>query len=115
SAFATRWPPETTPASRLLRWSVSSAVVVALRSAALVVSSIVRLHTSQEQAPPRARRTVPPSGDLPFGESPGARRGCRPPGSLRASVRRRRCRGAHTPGGAARVGAPQGLQHEDGQ
>src|SRR5690242_12845241 len=41
SAFATRWPPEMTSASRLLRLSVSSAVVVVLPSAVLgAVSSI---------------------------------------------------------------------------
>src|SRR6516162_9067529 len=41
SALATRWPPETTSASRLLRLSVSSAVVVPLFSAVFgAVSSI---------------------------------------------------------------------------
>src|ERR1700747_3713097 len=62
-ALATRWPPEMTSASRLLRLSVSSAVVVVLLSAGLGAVSSIKppflIPTSATAGSPSSQRRCP--------------------------------------------------------
>src|SRR5882762_7237206 len=119
SALATRCPPEMTLASRLLRLSVSSAVVVPLLSVVLVADSSMdasieqlyvtagfpsskrragRLRFAPEVLPERALRALP---------SPAAAGR-----DLQASARRQLRRGINGRG-SIRVRAAQGLQDQN--
>src|SRR5438132_156493 len=100
-ALATRWPPEMTLVSRLLRLSVSSAVVVLRVSAGLVAVSCIDASITI---------SCEPGGPVILGRSCGVFRRSAAQASARCQVR-----GCSDRAGPAGVCAPHWFQDQDGR